>query len=191
MASRGRPRIVGPEQEAEVLRLHGEGLSQADIGGRLGLNQATISNTLRRLGVVQSRVCRICGQTITPRKGIPVTCGRPECVAANAKDQRRYHPAPDRTCAYCGQSFHPHSQQRFCSAECRLADRRQRHPGPPGAPRRIDRDELVRLYHEGVTQDEIAKRLNCTQSGVGKIVRELGLTRTEPYPMRTRREGGE
>jgi hypothetical protein len=44
-------RIITPEHEAEIRRLHAEGLGSSRIGQALGINRSTINNVRMRLGL--------------------------------------------------------------------------------------------------------------------------------------------
>lgn len=49
-------------------------------------------------------------------------------------------------------------------------------------PVKIDPEQVQALYHEGLSDREIAETLNCSRSPIGRIRRELGLPTHNPQP---------
>ena len=101
---------------------------------------------------------------------------------------RRCKIAPSR----CGQSNRPCCEAcpvTTCQARCLNDPKRcgcwedAPEPSPkkysrrPGQEPRVDWDEVVRLYNEGLLQYQIALRLKCSGSNVNRILKEMGVTR--------------
>ena len=51
--------------------------------------------------------------------------------------------------------------------------------GKCGRRPEVDREEIVRLYKEGLLQYQIALRLKCGTSTVSAVLRSMGVTRRE------------
>lgn len=49
-------------------------------------------------------------------------------------------------------------------------------PGQCGRRPEVDLDEIVRLYHEGLLQYQIALRLKCSTSTVSAVLKKMGVT---------------
>ena len=50
-------------------------------------------------------------------------------------------------------------------------------PGKCGRKQELDRNEVVRLYNEGLLQYQIALRLKCSTTTVSAILKEMGVVR--------------
>lgn len=86
-----------------------------------------------------------------------------------------HHPC----CADCG--------DKTCTARCWNSPNRcgcwenssvpQSETTKPGRPTKIDAQEVLALYHQGLLQYQIAMRLGCNPNTVSRILRKLGVTR--------------
>lgn len=78
-------------------------------------------------------------------------------------------------CADCG--------DKTCEARCWNSPSRcgcwedSSEPQSKGRPAKIDPQEILALYRQGLLQYQIALRLECSPAAVSRILRKLGVTR--------------
>ena len=83
MASGRRP---DPRRRGEIARLRGQGLSQAEIGRRLGVSRQSVQLTLRAMARVPARSvpCAGCGLAIASEGALPSDAGSALCLSCLA-----------------------------------------------------------------------------------------------------------
>jgi len=83
MGGLGSGRQPNETRRQEVIRLRGEGLSQGEIGCRLGVTRQRVEQIVRAIQRDRSRsvACRLCGAVVAPPGTAPPDAGLVLCLA--------------------------------------------------------------------------------------------------------------
>lgn len=138
------------EQQLEVLRLRGIGLSFGEIADKIGLSKNTVKSFYRRKHDTQEykpkAACEQCGAPIFPKAGhkVPRFCSD-KCRSTwwNAHPgQMKAGGMIDITCKGCGTTFraYPSQHREYCSRAC-SSKAHSLHPQTEKKPRTPDNSE--------------------------------------------------